>query len=252
MPSWVLGTQAPPANVYPHFLQVHMPTLSLLSLPGVRHLGHLWGVLILLSINATLFLSVEPYLAPNLPALPTSLVLPTSEHLFPLSASPVKRLVPVRGPSFKSSAPCLNWPTMVEVRALRVRIIGIVQGVGFRPFVHRLATGLGLRGYVKNLGGSEVEVWVEGDGDSLREFLTRLERERPPPALIEGMEVEEVRPVGYDRFTIAPSARSVEAYSMIPPDLGVCGTAWRRSSTPRTGATGTPSTPAPGAVPGSP
>jgi hydrogenase maturation protein HypF len=48
-------------------------------------------------------------------------------------------------------------------KALRIRLIGIVQGVGFRSFVYRLATASGISGYVRNMGGSEVEIIAEGD-----------------------------------------------------------------------------------------
>ena len=53
-------------------------------------------------------------------------------------------------------------------------ITGIVQGVGFRPLVFRLASRLGLKGYVRNVGGSEVEVHVEGYEGSLDEFVRML------------------------------------------------------------------------------
>ena len=45
---------------------------------------------------------------------------------------------------------------------MRIRVSGIVQGVGFRPFIYRIAVKNKLKGYVLNLGGSEVEIWVEG------------------------------------------------------------------------------------------
>jgi len=47
-------------------------------------------------------------------------------------------------------------------KALLIRITGLVQGVGFRPFIYRLASRHGLKGYVKNMGGSEVEILLEG------------------------------------------------------------------------------------------
>ncbi|HIP85146.1 MAG TPA: hypothetical protein EYH17_00710, partial [Pyrodictium sp.] len=48
------------------------------------------------------------------------------------------------------------------MKAFRIRVTGIVQGVGFRPFIHRIAMLAGVVGYVQNLGGSEVEIYVEG------------------------------------------------------------------------------------------
>ncbi|MEM0340457.1 MAG: carbamoyltransferase HypF [Acidilobaceae archaeon] len=109
-----------------------------------------------------------------------------------------------------------------KVKALRLAIVGIVQGVGFRPFVFRLATSLGLRGYVKNLGGSEVEIWVEGDEISLATFLKRLLQERPPSAKIESVKIEDVEPRGYTFFEICRSGRDKKVRSSIPPDIAIC------------------------------
>ncbi|MGC9010463.1 MAG: acylphosphatase [Sulfolobales archaeon] len=68
-------------------------------------------------------------------------------------------------------------------KALRIKIIGVVQGVGYRPFVYRLATKLSLRGYVVNRGGAEVEIFVEGEENKLVEFRERLLRDKPPSTL---------------------------------------------------------------------
>lgn len=65
----------------------------------------------------------------------------------------------------------------MSISAVKIRLVGIVQGVGFRPFVYRLATRLGLRGYVVNRGGAEVEIFVEGDDDKINRFMMLLERE---------------------------------------------------------------------------
>lgn len=106
--------------------------------------------------------------------------------------------------------------------ALNVKVVGIVQGVGFRPFVYRLASKLNLGGYVKNLGGSEVEIQVEGSEELVNQFLSKLLSEKPPPALIENIEVREVKPEGYSSFTILESGKARSRVSMIPPDIGVC------------------------------
>lgn len=57
--------------------------------------------------------------------------------------------------------------------AVLVRVTGIVQGVGFRPFIHRLAIRIGLKGYVKNMGGADVEIYLEGSENQIKEFLKR-------------------------------------------------------------------------------
>ena len=74
-----------------------------------------------------------------------------------------------------------------KVYSLRVKlnVSGIVQGVGFRPFVYRTAVANGLSGYVRNLGDAGVEVLLEGDAQSINKFLHTLTAEKPPLAQIE-------------------------------------------------------------------
>lgn len=107
-------------------------------------------------------------------------------------------------------------------RALKIRVVGIVQGVGFRPFVYRLAVSRGVSGYVLNLGGSEVEIYVEGPGHAVASFLKGLNSEKPPPARIEEIDIEEVKPMGLRGFEIRRSERRKSKRSMIPPDFGIC------------------------------
>ncbi|NPA04950.1 MAG: carbamoyltransferase HypF [Crenarchaeota archaeon] len=106
--------------------------------------------------------------------------------------------------------------------ALKLRLAGIVQGVGFRPFIHRCAVRAGVSGYVVNLGGSEVEVYVEGPEERLAEFFKLMAEEMPPPALIEEAEIEVTRPRRVTGFRILPSRRELSKRSMIPPDLAMC------------------------------
>jgi len=108
------------------------------------------------------------------------------------------------------------------VKALRIIITGLVQGVGFRPFIHRLVDKLGLKGYVKNIGGSEVEVWIEGSEDNVDMFMKLLYLEKPPPAIIEDVIVREEKPRGYKAFSIEPSGLETYMRSNIPPDLAMC------------------------------
>jgi hydrogenase maturation protein HypF len=111
---------------------------------------------------------------------------------------------------------------VVSRTAALIFVTGVVQGVGFRPFVYRTAAKLGLRGYVRNLGGSEVEIWVEGADGSIEKFLEALEREKPPPARLERVVVKRVEPRGYASFAILESGAGVSVKSQIPPDIGVC------------------------------
>jgi hydrogenase maturation protein HypF len=116
-----------------------------------------------------------------------------------------------------------------RVMRWRILIRGAVQGVGFRPFVYRLADELGLSGWVNNsLQGVCVE--VEGGEDRLREFLARIDRDRPRPlidavqphAVIDGLDRAEVEPTGEAGFAIRPSEGTGPATALIMPDLGPC------------------------------
>ncbi len=105
---------------------------------------------------------------------------------------------------------------------MNVRVSGVVQGVGFRPFIHRLASRYGLSGYVRNSGGSEVEIRVEGSYGAISSFLKSLLDERPPPARIEEILIRLDQPNGTPGFSILSSDRRAELYSMIPPDFSIC------------------------------
>ena len=111
---------------------------------------------------------------------------------------------------------------MKNTRATKIRVVGIVQGVGFRPYVYRLATRLGLTGYVVNLGGSEVEIYLEGPRTNIEKFLEVFEKEKPPPAKLEKIEIEWIEPLGLDNFEIKKSRQKLSRRSMIPPDFGIC------------------------------
>jgi hydrogenase maturation protein HypF len=107
-------------------------------------------------------------------------------------------------------------------RAARIVVTGVVQGVGFRPAIYRLATKVGLKGFVRNVGGSEVEIWVEGEELSLGKFLSLLTTSLPPPAELDTLDISFQQPVGYSEFKILPSQMMRIKRSMIPPDIGVC------------------------------
>jgi hydrogenase maturation protein HypF len=107
-----------------------------------------------------------------------------------------------------------------------VRVDGVVQSVGFRPFVYRTATDLGLRGTVRNLGDAGVRVELEGEGDRVDAFLDRLHEEPPPLASVETVEVERERvdESTHDSFEILDSeAGEADAGGgTIPPDTAIC------------------------------
>ncbi len=103
----------------------------------------------------------------------------------------------------------------------RIRLNGIVQGVGFRPFVYRLARECGLSGFVNN-NSDGVLIEIEGAPERLAAFRRRLRREAPPLARIVEMRFEEVEPQGQDGFTIRTSQRDSTPSTLISPDVSVC------------------------------
>lgn len=111
---------------------------------------------------------------------------------------------------------------VATVERRRVRVRGVVQGVGFRPFVHRLATELGLRGTVGNDDGG-VLIEIEGVADGLDRFMCRLGAEAPTLAYIDQVEVVRMAPLGDETFVIAGSGAGVTASrTSIPPDVATC------------------------------
>jgi len=104
---------------------------------------------------------------------------------------------------------------------LRIAVRGAVQGVGFRPFVYRLATGRGLAGWVLN-SNQGVFIEVEGERGLLEDFLLSIERERPPRSFIQSLECSYLDPAGYSSFEIRESASEGEKLSLILPDIATC------------------------------
>ena len=103
---------------------------------------------------------------------------------------------------------------------LSIHVSGAVQGVGFRPFVYRLARDCALTGIAFNCA-SGVVIEVEGGDDALRAFTARLPCEYPPVARITGIEVTRLDPAGYEGFRILPS-RLGEKNAAVLPDLATC------------------------------
>jgi hydrogenase maturation protein HypF len=103
----------------------------------------------------------------------------------------------------------------------RVRVTGTVQGVGFRPFVYRLATGLGLTGEVAN-GTAGVAIDVEGTGAALDRFVATLRTEPPPLARVERVSAEVLPPCGYPGFRIVPSDDEGTVEVPVSVDVGPC------------------------------
>ncbi len=98
---------------------------------------------------------------------------------------------------------------------------GAVQGVGFRPFVYRLAAALNLDGWVSN-STQGVFIEVEGAHETLENFLLRLEKEKPSLAVIQSLEATFLDPVGYKDFEIRPSDESGNKVAVMLPDIATC------------------------------
>jgi hydrogenase maturation protein HypF len=107
---------------------------------------------------------------------------------------------------------------------VRLKITGTVQGVGFRPFIYRLAVKNGLTGYVCNIGGAGVEVFLEGNKINIENFIQDLSAEKPSllqidkivKKLVEGKEE-------YSTFTIGKSLQTVKfSGAMFPSDISIC------------------------------
>ena len=104
---------------------------------------------------------------------------------------------------------------------LKVTVRGAVQGVGFRPFIYRLATELNLKGWVNN-SAQGVFIEVEGTRAGLEQFLLRIEREKPPRSMIQSLEASWLDPVGYDGFEIRESEAGGPKTALVLPDIATC------------------------------
>ena len=107
-----------------------------------------------------------------------------------------------------------------EVR-LKITIRGAVQGVGFRPFVFRLAEELKLAGWVNN-SPQGVFIEAEGSRSTLEKFLFRLEAENPPHSSIQSLESSWLDPVGYAQFAIRQSETNGDKSALVLPDIATC------------------------------
>jgi len=102
-----------------------------------------------------------------------------------------------------------------------VNVRGIVQGVGFRPYVYRLAIENKLTGWVRNTS-SFVELEAEGNPDALEFFLRRLEDRTPPQAVIKSISIEYLPATGHSSFKILESKHEDGGYQLISPDIATC------------------------------
>ena len=105
--------------------------------------------------------------------------------------------------------------------AARLFVHGVVQGVGFRPFVHRLALRCHLAGWVRNASG-DVQIHVEGSPDDIAAFVVQLRGEAPPLAQIDELRSEACAPANLTTFTILTSRTEIGRRQPISPDVALC------------------------------
>lgn len=110
---------------------------------------------------------------------------------------------------------------MAGFKSYHIKISGIVQGVGFRPHVYRLATTYNLTGWVLN-SSAGVFIEVEGEEEDLQEFARRVVEDAPPLAVIRNCSIEENKPQGFRSFTIRESESLGNREVMISPDIAIC------------------------------
>ncbi len=110
---------------------------------------------------------------------------------------------------------------MTTLSGSRIHITGVVQGVGFRPFVYGLAGRYGLAGWVRN-SSAGVDIEVDGPPEALASFARALRAEAPALARIDTLEVTERPPHGAGRFEIVHSAAVDGAFQPIAPDVSLC------------------------------
>ena len=110
---------------------------------------------------------------------------------------------------------------MSELRGEKLHITGIVQGVGFRPFVYSLAVRLGLSGWIRNTSAG-VDIEVDGVPGALDEFVKALKEELPPLARIDTLEISIGEPGKFTGFEIIDSKAVEGAFQPISPDVSIC------------------------------
>ena len=115
----------------------------------------------------------------------------------------------------------MSTPPGETLRRVRARVDGTVQGVGYRPFVYRLADELGIAGWVLN-DERGVLVEAEGPADAVEAFVARLRSDAPPLAEVRGVQAEPVPVLGAPGFEIVASERGGAATAPVTPDSATC------------------------------
>ncbi len=126
----------------------------------------------------------------------------------------------------------MSAPKRGGKRRLRIDVLGRVQGVGYRPFVYRLAKREGVSGWVMNTPAG-VAMEAEGESETLERFVTALKSEAPPLAVVESVTEREVRPTGEDGFRLRRSSLRGRKEVLLPPDVATCAACFAEVFDPR-------------------
>ncbi len=110
---------------------------------------------------------------------------------------------------------------MIETVRIRAVFRGVVQGVGFRPAMYRLAVETGVKGFVSNTPGGAV-LEAEGDREAVEALTMRLRSSLPPRAALHSLEITHLDSAGYERFEIRESLQAGDRVAHIPPDIATC------------------------------
>jgi hydrogenase maturation protein HypF len=110
---------------------------------------------------------------------------------------------------------------VIKRELARISVRGVVQGVGFRPFIYQLAVKHGLTGSVSNTS-EDVKIEVEGESDAIERFLADIPILAPPRSIIEDISVSYYPAAGYNNFVIHDSIAEEGKYQLISPDIATC------------------------------
>jgi len=108
-----------------------------------------------------------------------------------------------------------------NIKRVKLSIQGLLQGIGFRPFVYRIALEMGLTGWIKN-SPQGVSIEAEGNSERLVDFLERLHQKRPSQAILHDIAYSYLEPCAYETFEILESSDSGDQTTSISPDIATC------------------------------
>jgi hydrogenase maturation protein HypF len=138
-----------------------------------------------------------------------------------MSKRSIRRIWCLKASKSRNRRDWIGSATASSQARLKLVIHGAVQGVGFRPFVHRLAKELHLNGWVSN-SEKGVDIEVEGHRELLENFLLRLETEKPPHSFIQSLETLWTDALGYVGFEIRVSTNNGKKTALVLPDIASC------------------------------